>query len=168
MNLPKSAQTTKITPRTNQRLIQEITKWPWITLKKKLKASLVLVKISVHDLTIRKRLGKKCIRVDGENQCWPKRTHLTKEPLWCSPRYLVKYSAYWREEGWTKVLGPVTSKLTTFHKKNIIPTVKGGDSLIVWGWFPVSYRKHVFAVLVQSVISFTWQLLFHLSSGRFE
>uniref|UniRef100_A0A9J8AVC9 Transposase Tc1-like domain-containing protein n=1 Tax=Cyprinus carpio carpio TaxID=630221 RepID=A0A9J8AVC9_CYPCA len=46
-----------ITPRAQRRLIQEVTKDPKTT-SKELKASLASVKVSVHDSTIRKRLGK--------------------------------------------------------------------------------------------------------------
>ncbi len=49
-----SGQSTKITPRAQQRLIQEVIKEPRTT-SKELQAS---VKASVHDATIRKRLGK--------------------------------------------------------------------------------------------------------------
>ena len=57
VNLPRSGRPTKITPRVQQRLIQEVTKEPTTTFKE-LQASLASVKISVHDSTIRKRLGK--------------------------------------------------------------------------------------------------------------
>ena len=56
-NLPRSGRLTKITPRAQQRLIQEVTKDPTTT-SKELQASLASVKLSVHDSTIRKRLGK--------------------------------------------------------------------------------------------------------------
>ncbi|KAK3535338.1 hypothetical protein QTP70_008566 [Hemibagrus guttatus] len=55
-NLPRSGRPTRITPRVQQQLIQEVTKDP-IT-SKELQASLASVKESVHDSTIRKRLGK--------------------------------------------------------------------------------------------------------------
>ncbi len=57
MNLPRSGRPTKITPRAQRRLIQEVTKDPTTT-SKELQASLASVKVSVHDSTIRKRLGK--------------------------------------------------------------------------------------------------------------
>ncbi|KAK3538563.1 hypothetical protein QTP86_006726 [Hemibagrus guttatus] len=56
-NLPRSGRPTKITPRAQQQLIQEVTKDPTTT-SKELQASLASVKVSVHDSTIRKRLGK--------------------------------------------------------------------------------------------------------------
>ncbi len=57
VNLPRSGRPTKITPRAQRRLIQEVTKDPTTT-SKELQASLASVKVSVHDSTIRKRLGK--------------------------------------------------------------------------------------------------------------
>ncbi len=57
VNLPRSGRLTKITPRAQRRLIQEVTKDPTTT-SKELQASLASVKVSVHDSTIRKRLGK--------------------------------------------------------------------------------------------------------------
>ena len=57
VNLPRSGRPTNITPRAQQRLIQEVTKEPTTT-SKELQASLASVKVSVHDSTLRKRLGK--------------------------------------------------------------------------------------------------------------
>ncbi len=57
VNFPRSDRPTKITPRTQLRLIQEVTKDP-ATTSKELQASLASVKVSVHDSTIRKRLGE--------------------------------------------------------------------------------------------------------------
>ncbi len=57
VNLPRSGRPTKITPRAQWRLIQEIIKEPRTT-SKELQASLASIKVSVHDSTIRKRLGK--------------------------------------------------------------------------------------------------------------
>ncbi len=57
VNLPMSGWPTKITPRVQRRLIQEVIKEPRTT-SKKLQASLASIKVSVHDSTIRKRLGK--------------------------------------------------------------------------------------------------------------
>ncbi|KAK3562989.1 hypothetical protein QTP86_013253 [Hemibagrus guttatus] len=56
-NLPRSGRPTKITPRAQRQLIQEVTKDPTTT-SKELQASLASVKVCVHDSTIRKRLGK--------------------------------------------------------------------------------------------------------------
>ena len=57
VNLPRSGRPAKITPRAQRRLIQQVTKDPTTT-SKELQASLALVKVSVHDSTIRKRLVK--------------------------------------------------------------------------------------------------------------
>ena len=57
VNLPRSGRRTKISPRAQQRLIQEVTTES-TTASKELRASLASVKVSVHDSTIRKRLGK--------------------------------------------------------------------------------------------------------------
>uniref|UniRef100_A0A8C4T777 Arginase n=1 Tax=Erpetoichthys calabaricus TaxID=27687 RepID=A0A8C4T777_ERPCA len=57
VNLPRSGRPTKITPRAQRRLIREVTKDPRTT-SKELQASLASIKVSVHDSTIRKRLGK--------------------------------------------------------------------------------------------------------------
>ena len=53
VNLPRSGRPTKIPPRAHQQIIQE----PRLT-SKELQASLASVKVSVHDSTIRKRLGR--------------------------------------------------------------------------------------------------------------
>ncbi len=57
VNLPRSGRPTKITPKAQQRLIQEVIKEPRTT-SKELQASLSSIKVSVNDSTIRKRLGK--------------------------------------------------------------------------------------------------------------
>ncbi|KAI4878279.1 hypothetical protein NFI96_003252 [Prochilodus magdalenae] len=57
VNLPRSGRPTKITPRAQRRLIQEVTTDPTTTSKEP-QASPASVKVSVHDSTIRKRLGK--------------------------------------------------------------------------------------------------------------
>ncbi|KAK3556871.1 hypothetical protein QTP70_022374 [Hemibagrus guttatus] len=57
-NLPRSGRPTKITPRVQRRLIQEVTKDPTTT-SKELQASLASVKVSFHDSTIKKNTGQK-------------------------------------------------------------------------------------------------------------
>ncbi len=57
VNLPSFGWPTKITPRVQWWLIQEVIKEPRTT-SKELQASLASIKLSVHDLTIRNRLGK--------------------------------------------------------------------------------------------------------------
>ncbi len=121
---------------------------------KYLQASLASIKVSVHDLTIRKRLGKTASmgEFQGKSHCWPKRTqrlvsHLPKIS-WLSPRLLDEYSVDWWDKSWevgTKLFGRRVSRYiwhktnTAFHKKNIIPTVKyGGGSVMIWGCFAAS------------------------------
>ncbi|KAK3530705.1 hypothetical protein QTP86_032242, partial [Hemibagrus guttatus] len=112
-NLPRSGRPTKITPRVQRQLIQEVTKDPTTT-SKELQASLASVKVSVHDSTIRKRLGK-----NGLHGRVPRRKPLLskKEHKGSSVSHYV-----WRKSN------------TAFQKKNITPTVKyGGGSVMVWG-----------------------------------
>ncbi|KAK3523826.1 hypothetical protein QTP70_010436 [Hemibagrus guttatus] len=66
-NLPRSGRPTKITPRAQRQLIQEVTKDPTRT-SKELQASLASVRVSVHESTIRKRLGKNS-EFQDENRC---------------------------------------------------------------------------------------------------
>ncbi len=67
VNLPRSGRPTKITPKAQWRHIQEVIKEPRTTFKE-LQASLASINVSVHDSTIRKRLGKNGIhgRVPGQ------------------------------------------------------------------------------------------------------
>ena len=57
VNLPRTGQFTKITPRVHQQLIQKVIKVSR-TSSKALQDSLAYVKVRIHDSTIRKRLGK--------------------------------------------------------------------------------------------------------------
>ncbi len=66
VNLPRSGWPTKITPRAQSRLIQEVIKKPRTT-SKELQASFASIKVSVHDSTIRKRLGKKKLLIIPNN-----------------------------------------------------------------------------------------------------
>uniref|UniRef100_A0A8C9TZ63 Transposase Tc1-like domain-containing protein n=1 Tax=Scleropages formosus TaxID=113540 RepID=A0A8C9TZ63_SCLFO len=118
VNRPRSGRPTKITPRPQRRLIQELIKEPRTT-SKELQASLASVKVSVRDSTIRKRLGKNGIH--GRNT--KARLIFTKVELFgrCASCHI------WRKTN------------TAFHKKNIIPTVKhGGGSVMIWGCFGAS------------------------------
>uniref|UniRef100_A0A9J8AH52 Transposase Tc1-like domain-containing protein n=1 Tax=Cyprinus carpio carpio TaxID=630221 RepID=A0A9J8AH52_CYPCA len=134
VNLPRSGRPTKINPRVQRRLIQEVVKEPRTT-SKGLQASLASVKVNVHDSTIRKRLGKNSIhgRVPRQKLLLTKmntKAHLTfakkkKKKVELFGRCVSCY--IWRKTN------------TTFHKKNIIPTVKhGGGSVMVWGCFAAS------------------------------
>ncbi|KAF7670306.1 hypothetical protein LDENG_00272020 [Lucifuga dentata] len=142
VNLPRSGRPTKITPRAHRRLIQEVTKEPRTT-SKALQASLASVKVSVHDSTIRKRLGKNGIhgRVPRKN---------TKARLTFAKKHLDDPQDFWENILWTdetkvELFGRCASRYiwrktnTAFQKKNIIPTVKhGGGSVMVWGCFAAS------------------------------
>ncbi len=148
VNLPRSGRPTKITPRAQRRLIQEVTKDPTTT-SKELQASLASVKVSVHDSTIRKRLGK-----NGLHGRVPRlKPLLSKKNIKASlsfarnilmiPKTFGKILCDWRDKSWT--FGRCVSHYiwrksnTAFQKKNIIPTVKyGGGSVMVWGCFAAS------------------------------
>ncbi len=87
-NLPRSGWPTKITPRAQRWLIQEVIKEPRTT-SKELQASLASIKISVvHDSTIRKRLGKNDIhgRVPSQKPLLNKKN--TKACLTFTKKYL--------------------------------------------------------------------------------
>ncbi len=106
VNLPRSERPTKITPRAQWWLIQEVIKEPRTT-SKELQASLASIKVSVHDSTIRKRLGKNGIHEKVPRQKPLLTKHNTKACLtfakkyWLSPRLLGKYSVEWCDNSWT-------------------------------------------------------------------
>ncbi len=145
VNLPRSGRPTKITPRAQQRLIQEVTKDPTTT-SKELQASLASVKVSVHDSTIRKRLGKNGLhgRVPRPKPLLSKKN--IKAHLSFARKHLDDPQDFWENTLWTdetkvELFGRCVSHYiwrksnTAFQKKNIIPTVKyGGGSVMVWGW----------------------------------
>ncbi len=149
VNLPRSGRPIKITPKAQWQLIQEVIKEPRTT-SKELQASLASIKVSVHDSTIRKRLGKNDIhgRLPMQNPLLTKkyikaRLTFAKKISWLSPRLLGKYS--WTDETKVELFGRCVSRYiwhktnTAFHKKNIIPTVKHcGGSVMVWGCFAAS------------------------------
>ncbi len=137
MNLPRSGRPTKITPRVQQRLIQEVTKDPTTT-SKELQASLTSVKVSVHDSTIRRDWAK-----------WPA-WQSSKTKTAAEQKEHKSSSQFWENTLWTdetkvELFGRCMSHYiwrksnTAFQKKNIIPTVKyGGGSVMVWGCFAAS------------------------------
>ncbi|KAK3574450.1 hypothetical protein QTP86_006615 [Hemibagrus guttatus] len=139
----------KITPGAQRQLIQEVTKDPTTT-SKELQASLASVKVSVHDSTIRKRLGKNGLRgrVPRQKPLLSKKN--IKARLSFARKHLDEPQDFWENTLWndeTKIehFGRSVSHYvwrksnTTFHKKNIIPTVKyGGGSVMVWGCFAAS------------------------------
>ncbi len=149
VNLPRSGRPTKITPRAQRRLIQEVTKDPTTT-SKELQASLASVKVSVHDSTIRKRLGKNGLhgRVPRLKPLLSKKN--IKARLSFARKHLDDPQDFWENTLWTdetkvELFGRCVSHYiwrksnTAFQKKNIIPTVKyGGGSVMVWGCFAAS------------------------------
>ncbi len=100
VNLPRSGWPTKITPRAKRRLIQEVIKEPRTT-SKELQASLASIKVSVHDLTIRKRLGKnsKHGRVPRQKPLLTKKN--TKARLTFANKYLDYTQDFWANILWT-------------------------------------------------------------------
>ncbi len=118
---------TKITPRVQWRLIQEVIKEPRTT-SKELQASLASIKVSVHDSTIRKRLGKNSIheRVPRQKPLLTKKN--TKARLTFAKKYLDYPQDFWANILWTdetkvKLFGRCVSCYiwrktnTAFHKK---------------------------------------------------
>ncbi len=149
VNLPRSGCPTKITPRAQRQLIQEVIKEPGTT-SKELQTSLASIKVSVHDSTMRKRLGKNGIhgRVPRQKPLLTKKNR--KARLTFAKKYLdypqkVWANILWTDETKVELFGKCVSHYiwcktnTAFHKKNIIPTVKhGGGNVMVWGCFAAS------------------------------
>ncbi len=138
-NYPKSAATTH--PRGPQKTPQQ---------HLRLQASLASVKVSVHDSTIRKRLGKNGLhgRVPRPKPLLSKKN--IKAHLSFARKHLDDPQDFWENTLWTdktkvELFGRCVSHYiwrksnTAFQKKNIIPTVKyGGGSVMVWGCFAAS------------------------------
>ncbi len=128
---------TKITPRSQQRLIQEVIKEPRTT-SKELQASLSSIKVSVHDSTMRKRLGKKGIhgRVPRQKLLLTKKN--TKARLIFAKKYLDYPPNFWANILWTDATKVELFGRCVSHyiwRLNIIPTVKhGGGLMVVWWW----------------------------------
>ncbi len=138
VNLPRSDPPTTITPRAQCRLLYEVIKEPRTT-SKELQASLASIKVSVHDSTIRKRLGKNGIHGRRQKPLLIKNN--TKARLTFAKQYLNYPQDFWPNILWTdeeklsflEGACPVTSGVetnTVFHKKKIIPTVKRGGSVM--------------------------------------
>ncbi|KAK3562775.1 hypothetical protein QTP86_007093 [Hemibagrus guttatus] len=108
-------------------------------------ASLASVKVSVHDSTIRKRLGKNGLRgrVPRRKPLLSKKN--IKARLSFARKHLDDPQDFWENTLWTdetktEHFGRSVSHYvwrksnTAFQKKNITPTVKyGGGSVMVWG-----------------------------------
>ncbi len=136
VNLPRSGRPTKITPRAQWRLIQEVIKEPRTT-SKQLQASLASIKVSVHDSTIRKRLGKNGIhgRVPRQKPLLTKRTqrlvsHLPKKS-WLFPKTFgqIFCRLMWQKLNFLEGVCPVTSgvkstqhfiKRTSYQHSNMV------------------------------------------------
>ncbi|KAK3506448.1 hypothetical protein QTP70_000579, partial [Hemibagrus guttatus] len=143
-NLPRSGWPTKITPRAQRQLVQEVTKDPTTT-SKELQASLASVKVSVHDSTIRKRLGKNGLRGRVPRRKPPLSKKNIKARLGFARKHLDDPQDFWGNTLWTdetkiELFGRSVSHYvwrksnTAFQKKKITPTVKyGGGSVMVWG-----------------------------------
>ena len=152
-NLPWSGWPTKITPRTHRQLDKEVTKEPRTT--KALQTSLASVKVSVHDSTIRKRLGK-----NGIHGRVPRRKPLLTKKNKESLSYNCHKTSWWSQDFWENILWTDETKVdlfgrsaspyirhntnTAFWKKKIIPAVKhGGRSVMVWGCFAASESERL-------------------------
>ncbi|KAK3510736.1 hypothetical protein QTP70_021327 [Hemibagrus guttatus] len=98
------------------------------------------IKVSVHDSTIRKRLGKNGLhgRVPRQKPLLSKKN--IKARLSFARKHLDDPQDFWENTLWTVQTHYVWRKSNpTFQKKNIIPTVKyGGGSVMVWGCFAAS------------------------------
>ncbi len=145
VNLPRSGRPTKITSRAQWRLIHEIIKEPRTT-SKELQASFASIKVSVHDSTIRRRLGKNGIhgRVPRQKPLLTKKNtkaHLTfaKNILIIPKNFGQIFCGLMRQMlNFLEGVCPVTSgvKPTQHFIKG---TVKhGGGSVMVWGCFAAS------------------------------
>ena len=149
VNLPRSGRPAKISPRARRKIVQEVTKNPRTT-SRDLQASLASAKVSVHDSTIRKTLGKNGIH----GRVARRKPLLTKKNMNAHLKFAKKHLDD-PQEFWNNVLWTDESKVelfgrhgpryvwrkpnTAFHSKNLIPTVKhGGGSVMVWGCFAAS------------------------------
>uniref|UniRef100_A0A8C4SHN1 Transposase Tc1-like domain-containing protein n=1 Tax=Erpetoichthys calabaricus TaxID=27687 RepID=A0A8C4SHN1_ERPCA len=87
VNLPRSGRTTKITPRA--------------TTSKELQASLASIKVSVHDSTIRKRLGKNGLH----GRCPRRKPLLSKKNIRARLNFAKKHlndcQDFWENTLWT-------------------------------------------------------------------
>ncbi len=110
LNLPRSGLPIKITPRAQRRLIQEVIKEPRTT-SKELQASLASIKVSVHDSTIRKRLGKNGIHERVPRQ----KPLLTKKYTKACLIFAKKYFDY-PQDFWANILWIDETKVELFGR----------------------------------------------------
>ncbi len=90
VNLPRSDWPTKMTPRARWRLIQKVIKEPRTTSIKL--ALLASIKVSIHDSTIRKRLGKNGIHGKGKATADQKKHSKFSAPLLEMPQRVYSHS----------------------------------------------------------------------------
>uniref|UniRef100_A0A9J7YNC4 Transposase Tc1-like domain-containing protein n=1 Tax=Cyprinus carpio carpio TaxID=630221 RepID=A0A9J7YNC4_CYPCA len=143
--LPRAGRPAKLSYRRRRALVREVKKNPKITV-----AELQRFKVSFHDSTLRKRLGK-----NGLHGRLPRRKPLLskkniKAHLSFARKHLDDPQDFWENTMWTdetkvELFGRCVSHYvwcksnTAFQKKNIIPTVKyGGGSVMVWDCFAAS------------------------------
>ncbi len=106
VNLPMSGWPTKITPRVQRRLIQEVIKEPRTTSKES-QASLASIKVSVHDSTIRETGQKQHpweiskAKATADQKEHKGSSHICQKISWLSPRLLGKYSVDRWDKSWT-------------------------------------------------------------------
>ncbi len=118
VNLPRSERPTKITPRAQWWLIQEVIKEPRTT-SKELQASLASVKVSVHDSTIRKTLGKNGIHEKVPRQ----KPLLTKQNTKSSLTFAKKYPQDYPQDFWKIFCGMMRQKLNFLE--GVCPVTSG-------------------------------------------
>ncbi len=110
LNLPKSGGHNKITSRAQRQLIQEVIKEPRTT-SKELQPSLASIKGSVHDATIRKRLGKNGIHGRVPRQ----KPLLTKKTIMARLTFAKKYIDY-PQDFWENILSTDETKVELFGR----------------------------------------------------
>ncbi len=137
VNLLRSGRPTKITPREQHRLIQEVIKEPRTT-SKELQASLASIKVSVNDSTIRKRLGKNGIhgRVPRQKPLLTKNN--TKARLTFVQKYLDFPQDFWANILWTDatkvdIFGRFVSRYI-WHKPTHFIKRTSYNSQTWWWW----------------------------------
>ncbi len=132
LNLPRSGRPTKISPRAQRSLIQEVIKEPRTT-SKELQASLASLKVSVHDSTIRKRLDKNSIhgRVPRQKPLLTKAT--TKARLTFAKKYLDYPQDFWANiQSWNYLFSNNELKLLQWQLLAVIYNCHDSN----FSWWP--------------------------------
>ncbi len=96
VTLPRSGRPTKISPRTNRKIIKEVTKNPRVT-SKDLQATLALANVSVHDSTIRKRLNKNGVH----GRIARRKPLLSKKNIAACLKFAKEHIDFWNNVLWT-------------------------------------------------------------------